>query len=141
MVNVLISADSKFPISRPKIKAAVESVLRQKRIASDVEVSVLVCGTRKSRELAKKYLASDEPHNVISFPLVDEMGKSYSPTGRSVLGFVEYQSGVLVLGDIVVCYPLAQEEANEDNVLVDTKIDELVSHGMLHLLGEHHTED
>ncbi len=140
MVNVLISADSKFPISRLKIKAAVESVLRQKNVTSDVEVSILVCGTRKSRDLARKYLADDVPHNVLSFPLAEEFGKSFSPTGKTVRGFVEHQPGLLILGDILVCYPLAQEEANRDNVLVDTKIDELVAHGMLHLLGEHHEE-
>jgi len=138
MVSVLISADSKFPISRPKIKAAVESVLRQKKITSDVEVSILVCGGRKSQQLARKFLADDSPHNVLSFPLEESLGKNFSPTGKIVKGFVEHQPGVLILGDIVVCYPLVQEEANRDNVLIDTKIDELVSHGMLHLLGEHH---
>ena len=138
MVNVLISADSKFPISRPKIKAAVESVLRAKGVSSDVEVSVLICGRRKSRELAEKYLSDDQPHNVLSFPLEEDFGKGFSPTGRSAKGFVEHQPGWLILGDIVVCYPLAQMEANRDNVLTDTKVGELVSHGMLHLLGEHH---
>jgi probable rRNA maturation factor len=54
---------------------------------------------------------------------------SYSPAGVS---------GNLVLGDIVVCYPIAQQESNRDNMLVDDKINELISHGLLHLLGEHH---
>lgn len=116
MVTVLISADSKFPINRPKIRQAIESVLRQKGITSDVEVSILICGARKSATMAKKYLHDEKAHNVLSFPT-----ESFP-----------------VIGDIAVCYPLAQEEANADNVLVDTKISELVSHGMLHLLGEHH---
>lgn len=140
MVNVLVSADSRFPISRPHIKQAVEELLLAKRISSDVEVSVLVCGTRKSQELAKKFLNDDEPHNVLSFPLADEGVKLASPTGRSAKGFVEYQNGLLVLGDIVVCYPLAQQEANADNMMVNDKINELVQHGLLHLLGEHHEE-
>lgn len=116
MTRVLISADSRYPINRPKIKAAVESMLKQKRVRGPAQVSVLICGRRKSRALAQKYLQDDQPHNVISFPYND----------------------LKVLGDIAVCYPLAQEEANRDNVLVDTKINELISHGLLHLLGEHH---
>lgn len=116
--RVLISSDSRYPISRPKIKAAVEAVLKERRISSPVEVSILVCGTRKSQELAKKYLRDAQPHNVLSFPL----------------------EAFPVLGDIAICYPMAQEEANRDNVLVDTKINELISHGMLHLLGEHHED-
>ncbi|MBI3559483.1 rRNA maturation RNase YbeY [Candidatus Gottesmanbacteria bacterium] len=118
MVKVLISADSKFPVSRPKIRAAVEAILKQKKVSGNTEVSILICGRRKALELAQKYLKDDEPHNVLSFPL----------------------ETFPVLGDIVVCYPLAQEEANRDNVLVDTKINELISHGILHLLGEHHLE-
>lgn len=116
MVTVLISADSKYPVNRPKIKAAVEAVLRERAIASDVEVSVLVCGTRKILGLVRKYLQDERAHSVLSFPT-----ESFP-----------------VLGDIAICYPLAQQEANRDNILVDTKISELVSHGMLHLLGEHH---
>ena len=118
MIRVLISSDSRYPISRSKIAAAVESVLKEKGVTSVAEVSVLICGARKSRALAKKYLKDDRPHNVLSFPSGD----------------------VVALGDIAICYPLAQGEANRDNVLVDTKINELVTHGMLHLLGEHHSD-
>lgn len=141
MVSVLVSADSRFPVSRPKIKEAVEKLLLQKRITSDAEVSVLICGTRKSRDLAKKYLNDDNPHNVLSFPLADEGEELASPTGKSAKGFVEFQNGLLILGDIVVCYPIAQEEANADNMMVNDKISELVQHGLLHLLGEHHEDN
>lgn len=139
MVNVLISADSRFPISRPKIKRAIESLLREKRVTFDTEISVLICGTRKSRELAQKYFDEDTPHNVFSFPLVENENQFISPTAQSATkGFAQEKN--LILGDIVVCYPLAQIEANRDDVLVDTKINELVQHGLLHLLGVHHEE-
>ena len=116
MSSILISTESRYSVDREKIKAAITSVLKSRKITSAVEISVLICGTRKSKELAKKYLNDDKPHNVLSFPMED----------------------MHLLGDIAVCYPLAQEEANRDNVLVDTKINELVSHATLHLLGEHH---
>jgi probable rRNA maturation factor len=118
MSTVLISADSRYPVSREKIRVAVEAVLKEKHVTGNVEVSVLICGRRKSQSLAKKFLKDNHPHNVLSFPL----------------------ENFPVLGDIVICYPIVQEEANRDNVLVDTKVNELVSHGMLHLLGEHHPE-
>ena len=90
MAQVLIQADSRYPVSRPKIKAAVDAVLKERRISSNVEVSILICGRRKSEELAKKYLKDNKPHNVLSFPL-----ESFP-----------------VLGDIVICYPIAQDEAS-----------------------------
>lgn len=138
MVRVLVAADSKYPVNRPKIRAAVEAIVKEKGMSSDVEVSVLICGARKGAELAKKYLQEDSPHNVLSFPLADEGSPKAFQTGKHAVDFVEKQGGVLILGDIVVCYPLAQAEANRDNVLVDTKISELVAHGVRHLLGEHH---
>lgn len=140
MVNVLVSADSRFPVTRPKIKEAIEQVLSERHVTSDVEVSVLICGARKSQELAKKYLNDDAPHNVLSFPLADDSAELASPTGKSAKGFHEFHDGQIVLGDIVVCYPMAQVEANDDNMMVNDKIAELVQHGLLHLLGEHHEE-
>ncbi len=131
MNNILISADSRYPISRPKIKRNLDKILLDKKISSAVEISVLVCGTRQARKLAKKYLREEKPHNVLSFSQEDR-----KLTGWSVkLGD---NKTFLLLGDIVVCYPIAQKEANRDNMMVDEKINELVGHGLLHLLGEHH---
>lgn len=122
MNTILVSADSRYPISRPKIKQAINDLLAQKKITSPVEVSVLVCGTRQARILARKYLGDNQPHNVLSFNQNEEV------------------EGRLILGDIVVCYPLAQKEADRDNLLVDEKVNKLVGHGLLHLLGEDHPE-
>lgn len=140
MTKVLISSDSKFPVKRDKIRCAVESVLRGKHVSSDVEVSVLICGARKSARLAGKYGLEASPHDVLSFPLVDQTSPKAYPSGKKAADFAPKEDGRLILGDIVVCYPLAQVAANRDNVLVDTKIAQLVSHGTLHLLGEHHNE-
>ncbi len=138
MVFVDVLADSKYPVSRPGIRKAVVEQLLNRNITSDVSVSVLVCGLRKSAEIAKKYLGDSEPHNVLTFPLATAGEKLFSPTGKNGRRFLENPSEPLALGDIVVCYQLAQEEANEDNKMVDDKIGELVKHGVLHLLGEHH---
>lgn len=140
MVFVDVLADSKFPISRPRIRKAVEEQLLGKNVTSDVSVSILVCGARKSAEIAKKYLGDSEAHDVLSFPLSLAGEKLFSPTGKNGRRFLENSTEPLTLGDIVVCYQLAQEEANEDNMMVDDKISELVKHGVLHLLGEHHED-
>lgn len=84
-----------------------------------------------------KYFNEDQPHNVLSFPLVENENQFISPTAQSAKGGFAKEKN-LALGDIVVCYPLAQVEANRDDVLVDTKVNELVQHGLLHLLGVHH---
>lgn len=124
--SILISSDSRYPISRPKIKKAIETTLSEQGITSVVEISVLICGRRQALLLAKKYLHDDKPHNVLSFCLQESFGQASLNQER------------LVLGDIAVCYPIAQQEANSDNMLVDDKINELVCHGLMHLMGIHH---
>ncbi len=100
-------------------------MLNKQEVESAVEVSVAVVGDRKMRQLSKKYKDEDKTRNVLSFSL-SEGEKAYDP------------SSVLRLGDIVISYPEVIREASRDEVLVDDKIDELVVHGLGHLLGLHH---
>jgi len=77
------------------------------------------------KDLNKKYRGLDKTTNVLSFSLTE--GENFAET-----------SDFLRLGDVVVSYPQVIREAAKEEVLVDDKIDELVSHGVLHLLGIHH---
>jgi len=129
MVNILLTSESRYPVNRKAVKQAVIDVLDKQRIKSDVEVSILIIGNRKMRELNKKYLGRDETTDVLSFGL----------TGLNpVTGFVNPPDEILRLGDVVVSYPQAVKQAGENNLLVDEEICNLVKHGVLHLLGIHH---
>lgn len=123
MISVLISSESRYKVNREKIRQSVEKLLKTTGL-DEVEVSILVAGTRKVRELNRIYRKIDEETDVLSFPLEEPRDPE----------------GVLRLGDIVVCYPKARQQAGEENKLVDEKINELVEHGLKHLLGEHHQE-
>ena len=80
------------------------------------------------RELNKKYRKLDKTTDVLSFGLNE---------GDA---FVESPDDVLRLGDIVVSYPQAVDEAREENKMVIDQIVLLVLHGLDHLLGKHHPE-
>lgn len=121
MVFVLISSESRYPIDRKKIRHQVQEFLGRAGL-EDVEVSILVVGTRKIRTLNREFRKIDEPTDVLSF---------IQETPRD-------PDGILRLGDIVICYPVARSQAAEEEKLVDEKIAELVEHGLRHLLGEHH---
>lgn len=123
MNSVLITSESRYLIDRDKIRQAIKSLLVGERL-DDVEVSVLIVGARKIRSLNKKWRQIDKETDVLSFPLEE---------ARDI-------RGTLRLGDIVVCYPVAIKEAQTENKLVDDKINELIEHGLRHLLGQHHEE-
>lgn len=88
-----------------------------------------IVGDRLMKDLNRKYRNIDETTDVLSFPMTEEVKDK---------PFVEPPDNVLRLGDIIISYPGAREDAGEENKLVDDKIDELVEHSMLHLLGQHH---
>ena len=131
MISVLLTTESHFPVDRSKIKQAIIESLA-KKVLSRAEVSVTIVGDRRMRELNQRYRQIDDTTDVLSFPQND-------PSVAS-LPFVAPPDNVLRLGDIVVSYPQALEEAAETNKLVDEMIVELVLHGLDHLLGIHHPE-
>lgn len=119
-----IFCDSRYKVDRKKIRDVVAKTLADHGVVSQAEVSVVVVGERKMRELHKKYMETDEPTDVLSFPL----------EGAS------FPDEILRLGDVVVCYPVAVVQARENNRMVDEEVNFLVEHGCLHLLGIHHEE-
>lgn len=128
MTSVLIKTESHYVINRKTIKEAIDKTLHLKGVRSQTEVSVSIIGDRLMKDLNKKYRNIDETTDVLSFPLTEESDHE----------FVEVPDNILRLGDIIVSYPQARDEAIEENKLIDDKISELVIHGLLHLLGQHH---
>lgn len=124
-LKVLIYVESRYKVDRKRIKKSLANLIDQQGIHSPVEVSVAIVGDRKMKELSKKYKGEDKTRNILSFSL-NEGEKMATP------------AGIMRLGDIVISYPIARLEAARDEMLVDDKIDELVLHGMTHLLGTHH---
>ncbi|HSD98112.1 MAG TPA: rRNA maturation RNase YbeY [Patescibacteria group bacterium] len=124
-VSVLLFVESRYKVNRRRIRRAVEKVLYDQHVAGPVEVSIAIIGDRKMRELSKKYKGEDKTRNILSFSLA-EGSPTVLPTDK------------LRLGDIVISYPYLIKEAAQFDELVDDRMDMLVSHGMLHLLGVHH---
>jgi len=126
VIRVLITKQSNYPVESPKIKKRLKNFFESKGIVSDAEVSVAIVGEKKMMDVGKKYLRDKILHNVLSF------------TPSEVKNFIYPPDGILHLGEIVVCYPLALEEAKKENILTGDKVYELIEHGALHLLGIHH---
>lgn len=137
MINVLIYIESRFPADRVKIRKMVQNYL-EKKISRDIEVGINIVGDRKIKSLNQQFRGIDEATDVLSFPLEDA---SVSSRKDLQVGFSPDRSApdkILRLGDIVISYPQTVREAALDNCMVDQKIEELVSHGLDHLLGIHH---
>src|SRR5579872_582974 len=121
-ITVLLFVESRYKVNRKRIRKVVEKVLHEQNILGPAEVSIAIVGDRKMRELSKKYKGEDKTRNILSFSL-HEGEAAVLPTDK------------LHLGDIVISYPVLILEAARDEELVDDRMDMLVEHGMLHLLG------
>ena len=124
-LKVLIFVESRYKINRKRIKASIAEVLYEQAIVTPVEVSIAIVGDRKMHALNLKFRNLDKTTNVLSFPL-SEGEQTPLPVDT------------IRLGDVIISYPEVIREAGEQDKLVDERIDELVKHGLLHLLGIHH---
>jgi probable rRNA maturation factor len=81
------------------------------------EVTVRVVGADEGRSLNRDYRKKNYATNVLSFP---------------------YESGEHISGDLVLCLPVVQHEAQEQGKSLEAHFAHLIVHGMLHLQGYDH---
>ena len=129
MVNILIKTDSHYNVNRKRIRKAIEAHLWDKKVRGKAEISITVVGDRQMKKLNKKYRSVDATTDVLSFPQIN--------TDKS-LKFIDPPDDILRLGDIIISYPQVINDARNEEKLVDDKIDELIIHGLDHLLGYNH---
>lgn len=106
------------------LRRVVQETLRAEGVIGPVELGLLVVDDARIQALNRQYLACDWPTDVIAFGL--EGGDP---------DFVTPPDGVRYLGDVVVSYPQAVEQAAEQGHSPTRELACLVAHGVLHLLG------
>lgn len=136
MINVIVSADPRYNINKASIRAAVSQILQRHRLLGRIELGINIVGDRKMHELNRKYRGIDATTDILSFALEDHNQASLAHIPR--IGFVASPDRWLRLGDIVISYPQALDDASIDGISVDEEIRNLVEHGLDHLLGIHH---
>ena len=137
MINIIVSSDPRYNINKAGIRDAVSELLRRHRITGRIELGISIVGDRKMHELNRKYRGVDSTTDILSFALEDPNPASLQHIPR--IGFIASPDKWLRLGDIVISYPQALEDASMDGISVDEEIRNLVEHGLNHLLGIHHT--
>lgn len=89
----------------------------------DAELSILIVGDRRIRQINRDYLQRDKATNVISFAQQE---------GEAVGG------ATLLLGDVVISAETAARDAAEAGLPLASELYFLLLHGILHLLGYDH---
>lgn len=90
----------------------------------EAEVSLYIVDEDESQELNSQYRGKDKPTNVLSFP-----------------ADIAEEVGVPLLGDLVICAPVVEREAQEQGKTLAAHWAHMLVHGSLHLLGFDHIDD
>jgi probable rRNA maturation factor len=94
-----------------------------KELGIEGDIVIKLGDKKESGELNNKYLQKDYPTDVLSFPFNEELPEGF------------------YLGDIFICYPVAEEQAEEHGITVREELLTLMIHGILHLAGYDHEAD
>ena len=90
----------------------------------ETSVVIRLVDSEESRQLNNDYRGLDKPTNVLSFPF--EAPAEIADNS---------------LGDIVICAPVVEQEAHQQQKPLYTHWAHMVVHGMLHLQGYDHQND
>jgi len=124
-VQYAIKKSSSLP-TEEQISTWVNSALS--RHETDGGLTVRITDEAEITELNRDYRNQDKPTNVLSFPM--DLSTELSE-----------EIGISMLGDIVICAPVVEKEATEQNKPLQSHWAHMVIHGTLHLLGYDHIED
>ena len=124
MIDVLSDAFSIPESERDAIARAAQAALDVEQ--RDGDLSILIDTPERIRELNRSFRNVDTVTDVLTFPAWE---------GEISLAADGY------LGDIMICYERAKEQAQEYGHSLERELSFLAVHGVLHLLGyDHMTE-
>ncbi|NOQ18391.1 MAG: rRNA maturation RNase YbeY [Desulfobacterales bacterium] len=109
-------------ISKKKIRQTAMAVLSALDYP-DAELSILIVDDQQIAQLNQDYLNRRGPTNVIAFPMREGKFTEIAPN---------------LLGDVVISVETAHQEGQRADLSMEERFDQLLIHGILHLLGYDH---
>jgi probable rRNA maturation factor len=112
-------------IQEDSIIAAAAAVLTHQSVDFEgVDLSIVVDDNSSLQDLNREYRDIDAPTDVLSFALNEK----------------DPDTGRLYLGDVIISYQQAQDQAGKAGHPTMSELQLLTVHGVLHLLGHDHAE-
>ena len=122
-MQILIeNCQHRFRWPSKRIRVAAETALRALGYP-DAQLSILIVDDDRMAELNQTYLNHSGPTNVIAFPMQQGEFAGLTPD---------------LLGDVVISADTACREADRAGMDATERFDQLLVHGILHLVGYDH---
>jgi probable rRNA maturation factor len=130
--EIEISVEEKFRgrVDRGWVRKIAQTVLKAEGVAHPYEVSMVFTDSEAVQQLNRDYRGVDEPTDVLAFYML--------PQGEGDGSFALPPDEVTRLGEVIISYPQAIEQAREQGHSPERELALLIIHGILHLLGYDH---
>jgi probable rRNA maturation factor len=120
----MIHIETKFPFPENLLERAANAALEHESRSLDSELSIVLADDNRLHQLNRDYLGVDAPTDVLSFPASE----------------MDPETGAPYIGDILISIPRAQAQASAAGHPLESEVQLLVVHGVLHLLGHDHAD-
>ena len=130
--EIEISVEEKFQgrVDQGWVRRIAQTVLKAEEVAHPYEVSMVFTDSETVQQLNRDYRGMDEPTDVLAFYML--------PQGEGNDSFALPPDEVTRLGEVIISYPQAIEQAREQGHSPERELALLIVHGILHLLGYDH---
>ncbi len=120
----MINIESEIDFPNELLERTVKAALENQTESSDSELTIVLTDDSKIQELNREYLGIDSPTDVLSFPASE----------------IDPETDARYIGDIIISMPYAARSAGKAGHPLESEVQLLVVHGVLHLLGHDHAE-
>ncbi len=120
-------------VDRGFLEGVVREALSRKKLGGLLSVGLTITDDEGIRELNREHRGLDRATDVLSFPM-----QQYDAPEKPSVQFPHPPGEPLPLGDVVVSYPRAEEQAHSYGHSLQRELAFLVVHGIMHLLGYDH---
>jgi len=133
-ISVYIEQQLKLSLDECWLKCVAQKALEVEGITSSVEMGLVITDAETVRQLNRTYRGEDKATDVLAFYTLSQTGQEHEPP------FVTPPDGVQHLGEVVISYPQAAQQAQEQGHSIKEELALLAVHGVLHLLGYDHQQ-
>jgi len=134
LAGTAISIDEEFGglVDEDWVRKIAQQILEAEGVAPPYEVSLVFTDSETVRQLNRDYRGLDMSTDVLAFHMLSHEGSNDF--------FALPPDGITRLGEVIISYPTAVEQAKEQGQSTERELALLVIHGVLHLLGYDHEE-
>ena len=131
-IEIFVEEEFRGLVDEGWVRRIAQTVLKAEGVAPPYEVSLVFTDSETVQQLNRDYRGVDEPTDVLAFHMLPQKEVDDS--------FALPPDGVTRLGEVIISYPQAVEQAKEQGHSPEREVALLVIHGILHLLGYDHEE-